>query len=338
MPRKITFNQAAQYGFSFPGALDWIDQSRLNQLARDAALITIPSNGVPVELTAYIDPRVVEIMTAPRRARQVFNEAKKGDWSAPYAKWQVNEITGHTQAYSDFANNGTANLNSNWKTRQQYIFQTNIHYGDLETAMSSVARINLAAAKQSAAATILDMDANRFYLFGVQGKEIYGLLNDPSLPPDQTPRPSSSGELEWSKKTSIEKYNDILALFSQLVQQSAGLIEHSSKLHLLLSPEKEVELASATEFNISVLDMLHKYFTKLSITALPELSSHNSGQSIMLIAPEIAGQPTAELGFGEKIRAGRIHSEASSLKQKWISSTYGCIILQPFAFASMKGV
>lgn len=335
---SITFDQAAQYGFTFPGARSWIDQSRINQLAQDAALITTPNTTVPVELTAYIDPRVIEILTAPRRARQVFDEAKKGDWTAPYAKWRVDELTGRSQAYSDFANNGISDVNSNWKTRQQYIFQTNIHYGDLETDMSGVARINLAAAKQSAAATVLDIDANSFYLLGVEGREIYGILNDPNLPASIVPL-TGAGGLSWSTKSTTEKYNDVLHLFGQLSKQSAGLIDHGSPLVLLLSPEMEVQLGAATDFNVSVLDMLHKYFTSLTIVSLPELSNPSgSGQTMMLIAKDVAGQPTGELGFGEKIRAGRIVPELSSLKQKWVSSTYGGIVLQPFAFATMQGI
>ncbi|MDL2315503.1 DUF2184 domain-containing protein [Desulfovibrio sp. OttesenSCG-928-A18] len=338
MSKNITFDQAAQYGFTFPGARDWIAKDRLNQLARDAALITTPNTSVPVELLAYIDPRVVEILTAPRRAREVFSESRKGDWTTPYAKWRVDEMTGRTQGYSDFADNGVSDVNSNWKARQQYVFQTTIQYGDLETAMSGVARINLAASKQAAASTILDIDANRFYLLGVEGREIYGILNDPDLPPSITPLPGGGGGLAWSGKTTVEKYNDVLALFRQLALQSAGLIDRNTSIILLLSPEMEVELGAATNFNVSVLDMINKYFASIKIVALPELSSATAGQTMIMIAPEVAGQRTAELGFGEKVRAGRVVLELSSMKQKWVSSTYGGIVLQPFAFASMLGI
>ena len=337
MRKLITFDQAAQYGFVFPGARAWIEKDKMNQLARDAALVTTPNTGVPVEFLAYIDPRVVEILTATRRAREVFKEAKKGDWTTTYSKWRVDEMIGRTQAYSDFANNGVSDVNSNWKTRQQYVFQTNIQYGDLEVAASGVARINLAASKQNAAATILDIDANKFYLLGVDGREIYGILNDPDLPVAIPPLPEDS-ELLWSKKTTVGKYNDVLALFGRLSLQSAGLIDHGSPLFLLLSPEMEVQLGGATDFNVSVLDMIKKYFTNITVVSLPELSSASSGQTMMLAASEVAGQPTAELCFGEKVRAGRIVPELSSLKQKWIASTYGGIVLQPFAFAIMQGI
>jgi hypothetical protein len=48
--------------------------------------------------------------------------------------------------------------------------------------------------------------------------------------------------------------------------------------------------------------------------------------------------PTGELGYGEKVLAGRVVPELSALKQKYVSSTYGGLVLIPFAFAQMTGI
>ena len=331
---KLTIEQAGQYGFFFPGARGWYDPNRAQQLAQDAAMLTTPNTTVPVELLAFIDPRVVEILTAPRLARELFSETKKGDWTTPYAKWRTDEIVGRTQPYSDFAQNGMSDINSEWKTRQQYLFQTVIEYGDLETAISGAARIDFAAAKQRAAAQIIDIDSNKFYLLGVSGKEIYGILNDPDLPPATT----VSGGTPWASKTTREIYDDVRALFATLVAQSAGLIDQNTPLTLALSPETSVHLGSASDFNVSVFDMLNKYFRNLKIVALPELSSPTAGETMFMMAPEVAGMPSGDLGYGDKIRAGRIVPELSALKQKYVSTTYGGIVLLPFAFAQMTGM
>ena len=58
----------------------------------------------------------------------------------------------------------------------------------------------------------------------------------------------------------------------------------------------------------------------------------------MLIAKEILGIPTAQLGFGVKYRAGRVVPELSSFKQKISASTYGAVVYYPFAIATMEGV
>ena len=336
---KPTFEQAAQYGFVFPNARMWLSPENRARIAEDAALVTTPNTTVPAELLAYIDPMVIEIMTAPRRAREIFGEEKKGDWTTPYAKWRADEMTGRTEPYSDYANGTTSGVNSEWQTRPQYIFQTSITYGDLEVAMSSAAKVNLAASKQRAAANVIDIDQNRFYLLGVAGKEIYGILNDPNLPDAITAGATGTGSsTKPADKTTTQIYNDILALFAELSSQSSGLIDRDTPLKLCLSPEMAVRLGAATDFNVSVLDMLTRYFSNISIVTVPELHSMTAGETVFLIAPEVNGQKSGLLAFGEKIRALRVIPDMSSFRQKYVGTTYGGIVLMPFAFAQMTGM
>lgn len=49
----------------------------IERLAYDAAMVTEPNSGVPVEFTSYLDPRVIEILTGPRNSREIFAEVKK---------------------------------------------------------------------------------------------------------------------------------------------------------------------------------------------------------------------------------------------------------------------
>lgn len=316
----------------------WATPENRARIAQDAALITTPNTTVPAELLAYIDPMVIEILTAPRRAREIFGEEKKGDWTTPYMKWRVDEMTGKTEPYSDYANGTTSGVNSEWQTRVQYVFQTSITYGDFEVDMSSTAKVNLAASKQRAAANVIDIDQNRFYLLGVAGKEIYGILNDPNLPAAITAGATGTGgSTKWADKTTVQIYNDVLALFAQLSEQSSGLIDKDTPLKLCLSPELAVRLGAATDFNVSVLDMLKRYFTRIDIVTVPELHSMTAGETMFLIAPEVNGQRSGTLAFGEKMRAGRVVPDLSSFRQKFVGTTYGGIVLMPFAFAQMTG-
>lgn len=334
-----TFEQAKRYGFIFPGARMWVTPENRARIAQDAALITTPNTTVPAELLAYIDPMVIEILTAPRRAREIFGEEKKGDWTTPYMKWRVDEMTGKTEPYSDYANGTTSGVNSEWQTRVQYVFQTSITYGDFEVDMSSTAKVNLAASKQRAAANVIDIDQNRFYLLGVAGKEIYGILNDPNLPAAITAGATGTGgSTKWADKTTVQIYNDVLALFAQLSEQSSGLIDKDTPLKLCLSPELAVRLGAATDFNVSVLDMLKRYFTRIDIVTVPELHSMTAGETMFLIAPEVNEQRSGTLAFGEKMRAGRVVPDLSSFRQKFVGTTYGGIVLMPFAFAQMTGM
>jgi hypothetical protein len=336
--RVISIREAADRGFIFPGGRKWIFKDNIPALAQDAALITTPNTVIPAEFTSYVDATIINILTAPRMARELFSEVKKGDWTTSSAVFRVNELTGRTSPYTDYGPAGVADVNYNWLERQQYLFQTHIHYGDFEQAISSAAKINLAADKQRAAANVIDLDANKFYLRGVLGREIYGFLNEPNLPAAITAAPVGTGNSPlWSDKTTSQRYEDILALFSQLTSQSRGWVTKDSDLVLAMSPELAVMLGGANEFNISVQDMLNKYFRALKVVTIPELTSE-SGQKMYLYPREVMGQKTGELAFSEKMRAGRVIPQLSSFEQKFTSTTYGCLIYMPFAFASMTGM
>lgn len=338
---NITFEQAKKYGFDFGrNARQWITADNMPQILQDAALITQANSTVPAELLAYIDPTVIEIMTAPRNARELYSEEKRGDWTTPYFKWRADEITGNTAAYSDFGQFGVAGVNNEWHTREQYRFQTIIQYGDLEQDMASQVKINLAAAKQRAAATTIDIDANKFYLLGVSGKEIYGVLNDPNLPAAVSPI-SVGGVTLWSGKDAIARYNDVIKLFTTLVNQLNGLVDEKSKLKIVTSPGTRSLLAAPTALGLTTMKMLEDYFPNAEFVSLPQLGAAyapSASETLMIIAPEVLGNQTGLLGFGEKIRMGRIVPYLSSFAQKVTGTTYGGVIRVPAAVAQMTGI
>lgn len=310
----------------------------IDQLANDAAMVTAANSGIPVEFTSYIDPMVIPILTATRGAREIFGEAKKGDWTTSYARFQTSEITGEVEAYTDYGQGGASDVNPTFPVRTQYIYQTNIRYGDREVDVASRARLQLATDKQRAAATVIDIASNKFALYGVAGLEIYGLLNDPNLPATVSPLPNAALKTLWADKSTKEIYEDVLHLFGKMADRGAGHIDANTELVLATSPATQVQLGKATDFNISARQMLETYFPKIRFVVLPELATATSGTSILLVAPTIEGLPTAQIGFSEKFRAMRLIPESSSFHQKFVGSSYGTIIYRPFAIGRMTGV
>jgi hypothetical protein len=311
----------------------------IDQLANDAAMVTAANSGIPVEFTSYIDPMVIPILTATRGVREIFGEAKKGDWTTSYARFQTSEITGEVEAYTDYGQGGASDVNPTFPVRTQYIYQTNIRYGDREVDVASRARLQLAADKQRAAATVIDIASNKFALYGVAGLEIYGLLNDPNLPNVISPLPNADNQKTlWAEKSTKEIYEDVLYLFGKMADRGAGHIDANTELVLATSPATQVQLGKATDFNISARQMLETYFPKIRFVALPELATATGGTSILLVAPTIEGLPTAQIGFSEKFRAMRLIPESSSFHQKFVGSSYGTIIYRPFAIGKMTGI
>lgn len=337
----MNFNEAMQKmrekGFVFNGAKAFITASNIDRIAQDATLVTAPNAGVPAVMTTYIDPAVVEILTAPTNAREIFGETKKGDWTDTHAIFKAVEPTGESTPYTDYGNGAMADVNVTYPVRENYIAQTHIRYGEREMAVSGRAAINLASEKQRSAATIINREQNKFYLLGVEGKEIYGLLNDPNLPEALTPATVNTSDTLWEDKTTQQIYDDILAMASALFKNSQGLIDEKSDLVLAVPPTVSVLLGKATDFNVSVKDMLTKYFDNIKFVTLPELAA-SSGNTVMLIARSVQGQPTAQLAYSEKMRAFQLIPNTSSWEQKFAFGTYGCILYRPFAVASMTGV
>ena len=329
----------AKKGFVFGESKGWLTDVKL---AQDAALTTSPNTTVPAFLFQYVSPDVIEILTAKRAATRVFDEKKVGDWTTANYQYAAVENVGSTYAYADYGDGPSSGINNEWNIRDQYIYQTNITYGDREVDMSATAKIDLIAAKQSAAAEAIAIDSNKFYLKGVAGKRIYGLLNDPNLPVAITPNTVSSA-VTWASKLALESggtaaiYSDVLKMFSALHGQMGGLIDENTPMKLLVSPGCSVNLMAATDFNVSVIDMLKKAMPNLTIETVPECATA-SGNIAMLIVPEIMGQQTGELAFGEKIRQGRLVADLSSYRQKFAASTYGFIMRIPAAFAVMSGI
>ena len=324
-------------GIIFNDAKALITPENMSRIARDAALVTGVNAGVPAVMTTYVDPMIVEILTAPTNAREIFGEVKKGDWTDSHAVFKAIEPTGESTPYTDYGNGAMADVNVTYPVRENYIAQTHIRYGEREMAVSGRAAINLASEKQRSAATIINREQNKFYLLGVEGKSIYGLLNDPNLPEALTPATVNTSDTLWEDKTTQQIYDDILAMASALFKNAQGLIDEKSDLVLAVPPTVSVLLGKATDFNVSVKDMLTKYFDNISFVTLPELAA-SSGNTVMLIARSVQGQPTAQLAYSEKMRAFQLIPNTSSWEQKFAFGTYGCILYRPFAVASMTGV
>lgn len=342
-------------GVTVPGVRCYAtDELKANYMAYDAqpALQTAPNAGVPSWLTTYIDPNIYDIIFAPTQAAEVVGEERKGDITTQTAMFQTVEHTVEVSTYGDFNENGRASVNTNWPNRQSYIFQVMMEYGDLEIERAGLGRLNLVSALDAAAADGLNRFSNLSYLYGIANLENFGLLNDPNLGAPLSPSPKANGGTSWftadghPNATANEVYNDIVAVYQQLVQQNAGNVDKKTSLTLVMSPGSEVALTFTNSFNVNVEDLLNKNFKNLRIVTVVQYGALNGGNPngvaagnfVQMIADKIRTQKTAFCAFNEKLRAFPIIRAASSFKQKKAAGTFGAIIRMPVGFSSMVGV
>lgn len=345
---------ARKWGIEFMGVdahLQLTEKELGGRLAMDAQpeLVTISNSGIPAFLSTYIDPKIIEILVAPMKATEIVGEeTKKGDWTLETSMFPVVESTGQVSSYGDYSETGIAGANVNWVQRQSYTYQVITQWGERELEKIGLARIDWANRQRAASVLTLNKFQNKTYFFGVSGLANYGLLNDPTLPASIAPLAvtGSSGAtlVTWEQKGSdpngaIWVYNDIKAIYGQLVSQANGLVEldMASPMTLAMSPEAQVYLTLTNQYNVNVQDMLKKNFPKMKIETAPEYVLP-AGQLVQLIADEMQGQRTATTAFTEKLRAHPIKIELSSFKQKTSQGSWGTVIFRPFLISSMVGV
>lgn len=336
---KPTFKDFIQVanaqGISFPASV--------NRLAMDAdPQPNLPANGsIPAIVSTFIDPTIVDTLFTPNRATAILGrEEKRGSWAQDNFMIQRIEETGDTVAYDDYSEQGGVQVTSSWENRDVYRYQTMVTYGELEQERYGLAMLPYASKKQRAAVNVLDQDQNKFYFYGVAGLRNYGLLNDPALPAPITPL-NVGGKAQWKDKAVVDRYNDILALYGDLVARTNGIVgdgvDMSSNLVLGMSNRLSVYLKSANEiFATSLEDMLKKAFPNMRIETAPQYST-TAGELIQMFVESAQGQEVGFMAYSEKLRAHPLVTEVSSYKQKYSGTTYGAVITQPFLFAQMLG-
>jgi hypothetical protein len=229
-------------------------------------------------------------------------------------------------------------VNTAFPVREQYRFQTTIKVGDLEQKMNAEAKIDLFAEKQKSAAINIDISFNKYALYGVEGKAVYGLLNDPSLNA-AIPPISQGGVTAWAGKTANQQMEDLNKLVAQLYTQGAGHIDDTTRTKLLVSPATLAAMNKVNDYGVTMKKMVADTYPNMEIVTVPELYNATLDTSTMiLMADNILGQPVVEFGYTDKYYAHEIVRDLSSWKQKVSAGTYGAIVQLPFAIGTMTGI
>ena len=355
MPSNF-FEQARERGIVAPFAVDFMAFDDVNghivanarksatQLAMDAAMITTPNVGAPAALYAYLNPEIVEILFAKNAATELFTETKQGDFTTDFMQFPVEEIVGSVQPYSDYDHAASTDVNYEYPVRENFRFQTGIKFGDLEVEKAAVAKISLSARKQNAAARVIKKAQNRFYLYGVQGKQIYGALNDPNLNAAINPIKDSNNKTTWADKIANNPgdaanivFNDIAKLVSKLMSQTGSNLNVNSRMILGISNAMVAYLSYSNTFGKTALEMIQLNFPNLRVIQVPELSTVQ-GEELYLTVDEGEGIKVGQTSYAEMFRLSRLVAQETAFTQKAISTTFGSVIKQPAFVATMTGI
>ena len=335
-----------QYGISAPEVQKYMEDAwlRNSNLAFDAepGLITTSNAGIPAMLTTYISPKVVEIFVTKNRAALIYGEQQTGSWLDETVMFPVVERTGFVSSYGDFSENGGSGANVMFPQRQSYYFQVTTEWGEREMERMALTKLDWVTQKNIGAAMTIDKFLNETYFYGVAGIQNYGWLNDPALSAAITPTTKVAGGLTWGVSGApnaqpTEILFDIQKLFSTLITQSAGYIDINSRLTLAVHPNSVVFLRTPNIYGVTAEKLLRDSFPNIRIEVAVEYLA-SGVYSAQLIADDVLGQPVGYCSFPVKMRAHGVVKAMSSWKQKKSAGTWGAIVQQPFAVATMSGI
>jgi hypothetical protein len=303
-------------------------------LACDAQpeLMTNVNAGIPAWLANYFDPSAIEILVAPVKAVEILGgEVQYGDWTTDTATFVTIEYVGEVSSYGDYNTNGMNSVNLNFPQRQSYHFQTFTQWGEKQLAKAALARVDYASGVNKASLMNIAQFFNSSYFFGISGLQNYGLLNDPAL------SASLVSSAKWSTLGAVAIYNEIRRLFTQIQYQSNGTIDAQAAVTLAMSPVLSIALTTTNEFGKTVYDLLKQSFPNIRFETAVQYGQQFGGELVQMIVTEVMGVRTATPAFTEKLRAHAVVVGASSWSQKKSAGTFGTVIKNYTAIASMIG-
>lgn len=343
---------ARDWGIHFmSGVQYYMDEPGANDALPSFAPVTQSNSGVPAIFTTYTDPKIIKAIITPTKAEEIYGAAKKGDWVTDTAQFSTVELSGYASSYDDYSQDGAADVNANWPQRQSFHFQTWTRWGEREVERMGEAKIDWVNQKNAASISVLNKNANTIALFGIQGLELYGALNDPQLPAAIQPTAKTlvgGGAAPNNTWTAIndplQVYADIVKAFNQLTIQMGGNLTLESPLKLVIPTERQGCLLYSNQYmGYTLSDMLKKNMPNLEIVTLPEAgASLNGGVSsntlMQLFVKDVEGQESVTTAFTEKMRAHAVERYSSYFRQKKSQGSWGTLWFYPQACVTMVGI
>lgn len=317
-------------------------------LSNTPTLVTQSNIGVPIELATFFDmTNIVSVLQGAMTATDEAIEIFTGSFEVDAVKYRIDENTGTVDTYDDYNFSGVASVNSNWNRQGNYRFQTTMNYGTLETERQGLAGISLIQKRTDSAINTIARYHNQFQYYGVQGKDIYGIMNSPVYNANITftPQPdNASGTTAIFANMSPQgKVNAISQMYSTLAQQLTGQLTGQltsaggtkARMTLIMSPYLEASLTQTNIYGLTARPLLMQMYPNLKIVASPQYDT-STGQIMKLqldsIRPDNMSNPDMMAGIlttSMKFRAFQLIPQGTFYQQKFAGSTLGYRLNSP---------
>lgn len=311
-------------------------------------MITTPNIQAPFGSLAYIRPKAVEVLTAPRVADKLAAPQKNGKWGDELVNIKVKEYKGSTSPDDGLSSDGLqSKTNYTNEVRGVYYYMSSWMSNDRAEATVGAFAENYRADQAESAMRSLAIDRNNFFFNGVALKgnttPIYGLLNDPNLGAYEAV-PSEGGNTDWTGKTPEAIANDITTAYAKLNTQSAGLVSEGvesgrGKLILAVAPTSVTMLNRANTYGKTARAMLDEtYGDRLEIISVPQFTNADSSSDVFYLIYREDGFETLLNSYVEMARVYPLFVKDSIVSQKISAATSGCIVQYPMFIVRYNGL
>ncbi len=310
----------------------------------DAALpapVTTPSASTPVQFLQWINPEIVEIVTAPTDIDEIVGRTVAGSWEDEEIVQPILERLGQATPYGDHANPAQASWNLNFEKRTIVRFEQSFEVGALEEARAAKIRVNSAKEKREACATALNIERNAIGYNGYAGST-YGLLNDPNLPSYVTVATNAAGtSTKWEDKSFEEIQADILAMIAGLQNGSKNVYNPKrTKATLVVALSAEQYLNKTNSYGTkTVAEWLKENYPTIEVKSTYFFDGANGGANVAyLFADEIAGKKTLAQYTPEVFRMLGVFNKGKTFEEFFSNATAGVMVRNPIGVYCASGI
>lgn len=308
--------------------------------AMDAAIVG------PALASGYIDshmletwlPGVLRTITQLRNIDEIVGITTIGNWQDDSINLRVSEPAAKAELYGDFSNIPLADYSTAKEQRGIVRFEQGFQVGRLEDVRQSATGFQAAEEKRKAVVESLDMARNTvgFNGFNSAAANVYGLLNDPSLPAFTT------AATAWSTASFEALTDEFTAMVTAIETQMGGNFNDSDSMVFVLPVGYRSIMTrfSTTLSSMTFAVWIRENYPNVRIVYTPAFQKANGGLDVAYLFVESAGDvDESDITNASVIQAVPVRYEVLGSENRIkgyiedaINATAGIFVLRPWAF------
>jgi hypothetical protein len=300
----------------------------------------IASSGVPNVLTTVWTTKFFKIMFQSTPFREMTTPDQQGVFGTTNVKYPLIGASGVSKLYSDHSGLGDSSVNLNYLTRQTVTLQRTLTYGDMQTAVMGMAKVDYVGYLREYVASLINLDQNNIGFNGYTGMQLFGLLNDPSL---NATLPAGAGQWMVSG-TYATVISDIITTVQSIQTLGAGQVNTDDEFIIGLPPVVMGALLFQNSFGLNVRSYISSVYPKARFIQVQNYTGTGSplGSSapnfMQVIFKTIGGQETALGVFTTLYNSHGVVRMLSSYNEKVSYCVAGTVLTMPIGVALMSGI